>query len=205
MNKLSFRAALAFVATAFAAAPVAAQVAVTTYHYDLNRSGWNSAETQLTRAKVTPSTFGLRNVVPLDEQVDAQPLLVPGVNIGGGLHDVVYVATENNTVYAIDASNGTVLRQRNLGTPVPSLLGCFNISNLVGISSTPVIGGQTLYVMAYVNGSGGPFYQLHALRLSDLSDQVTSQTVAGSHVQTNGTIFAFTTNQRQRSALLLVK
>jgi hypothetical protein len=52
--------------------------------------------------------------VGLDDQVDAQPLFVPGLTIAGGTHDVVYVATEHNTIYAIDASSGTILKSTNL-------------------------------------------------------------------------------------------
>ena len=89
----------------------------------------------------------------MDDQVDAQPLLVTGVTIGGIKHDVVYVATEGNTVYAIDAASGGILLQVNLGTPVSiSQLpgGCNNNGNNVGINSTPVIdfSSKTLYVIA---------------------------------------------------------
>src|SRR5262249_51276350 len=78
----------------------AQSVAVTTYHNDNRRTGLNSHETILTPANVGSSAFGLLSTVTLDDQVDAQPLVVPGVNItaGGsqGMHDVVYVVTENN-------------------------------------------------------------------------------------------------------------
>jgi hypothetical protein len=72
--------------------------AVTTYHYDNLRTGWNSEETVLTPSNVHSTTFGLLHSVTLDEQVDVQPLVVPGENITAGQHqgkhDVVYVATE---------------------------------------------------------------------------------------------------------------
>ena len=87
---------------------LAAPEAVPTYHYDTQRTGWNANETTLT-ATSFPSTFGLLHTVALDDQVDAQPLLVPGLTIAGGTHDVVYVVTESNTVYAIDASSGAIL------------------------------------------------------------------------------------------------
>src|SRR5271157_3307575 len=87
------------------------QTSVTTYHYDNNRTGWNSKESILTPANVNAKTFGLLQTVTLDDQVDAQPLVVPGVVITAGkyqgTHDVVYVATEGNTVYAIDVHSGT--------------------------------------------------------------------------------------------------
>jgi hypothetical protein len=65
-----------------------AAFAVTTYHYDNLRTGWNSSETTLT-ASTFPSNFGVIATVPLDDQVDAQPLVVPNLKIGGKPHDVV--------------------------------------------------------------------------------------------------------------------
>jgi hypothetical protein len=185
-------------------------VAVTTYHYDTLRTGWNKQETTLTAASF-PSTFGILSTVTLDDQVDAQPLVVPGQTIAGGTHDVVYVATENNTVYAIDASTGAILLSTNLGPPVPMPFGCNNSGPNIGITSTPVIDltSQTLYLIAYLNLSGNPTnpnpsYQLHALSLSTLADKAGSPvTVAASHTLTNGSTFTFNaTYQRQRPALL---
>jgi hypothetical protein len=131
-----------------------AQVAVTTYHNDNNRTGWNSHETTLTPANVS-SSFALLHSVALDDQVDAQPLVVPGVNITvgnhKGMHDVVYVATEGNTIYAIDAHTGTVLLSPNLGKAVFLPLGCTNNGPNVGVNSTPVIdlASKTMYVVVY--------------------------------------------------------
>ncbi|HUB64646.1 MAG TPA: hypothetical protein VL996_09415, partial [Methylocella sp.] len=180
-------------------------VAVTTYHYDTLRTGWNSSETTLTATNF-PSNFGILQTVTLDDQVDAQPLIIPGLTIAGGTHDVVYVATESNTVYAIDASSGAILLSRNLGAPVPAPLGCNNNGPNVGINGTPVIDpvSQTLYVVAYVNGSP-PIYQLHALSLSTLADAPSSPvTVTASHTLTNGSTYTFNASyQRQRPALLL--
>lgn len=106
------------------------QTAVTTYHYDDNRTGWNQNESVLTPANVKSKTFGHLETVKLDDQVDAQPLVVPGVLITAGpyqgTHDVVYVVTENNTVYAVDVQTGTVLLKPNFGKPEPSPLGCTN-------------------------------------------------------------------------------
>jgi len=116
---------------------------VTTYHYDTRRTGWNSKETKLTPANVGSASFGQLLSVALDDQADAQPLVIPGVNITGGTHQgkhtVVYVATENNTIYAIDVNSGTILLSPNFGPPVPKPLGCGNNGPNVGITSTPVI------------------------------------------------------------------
>jgi outer membrane protein assembly factor BamB len=100
--------------------PTARSQSVSTYHYDNLRTGWNSNETTLTPQNVASTNFHLLTTVPLDEQVDAQPLLVTGVSIAGGTHDVLYVATENNTLYALDAATGSILLTRDkttLGSP----------------------------------------------------------------------------------------
>src|SRR5215469_8757124 len=98
---------------------------VTTHHYDTLRTGWNNEETILTPANVGSSNFGLIATAMLDEQVDAQPLVMLNQTITGqpGKHTVVYIATENNTLYAIDGTNGGILLSRNLGSPVPAS-GC---------------------------------------------------------------------------------
>jgi outer membrane protein assembly factor BamB len=199
-----FRAALAVLALAGSA--IAAPISVITHHYDTLRSGWNRQETQLTAAKF-PASFGVIQTVALDDQVDAQPLIVPGETIAGGTHDVVYVVTENNSVYAIDANSGAILLQRNLGPPVPTPLGCGNSGTNVGINGTPVIDltlGE-IFVIAYLNGPS-PSYELHALNLTTLADQVPPVTVAATQTLTDGSTFAFdATYQRQRPALLEMK
>jgi hypothetical protein len=186
------------------------QTAVTTYHYDNNRTGWNQNESVLTPANVKSKTFGRLETVKLDDQVDAQPLVVPGVLITAGpyqgTHDVVYVATENNTVYAVDVHTGTVLLKPSFGKPVPYPLGCTNNGPNVGINSTPVIdlSSNTLYVMIYTQDPSGPAYRLHALDLGSLADKVTPEVVTASHTLNNGTTFTFNAKyQRQRPALLL--
>jgi len=186
-----------------------AQTAVTTYHNDTYRTGWNSSESVLTPANVGSSTFGLLAKVTVDDQVDAQPLVVPGVNITAGnnqgTHDVVYIVTGNDTVYAIDANVGTILLSQSLGKPVFAPLGCNNNGPHVGITSTPVIdtGSNTLYLIAYTQDATGPAYRLHALDLGSLTDKVTPTVVSGSHTLTDGTTFAFNaTYQRQRPGLL---
>jgi hypothetical protein len=199
------------VALVLIAASALAQTAVTTYHYDTYRTGWNNTETTLTPANVGSSSFGLLHNVALDDQVDSQPLVVPGVTITAGTsqgqHDVVYVATEGNTIYAIDVHSGAVLLNPNFGTPVQYPLGCNNNGPNVGINSTPVIdpSSGTLYVIIYTQDATlGPTYRLHALDLGSLTDKVTPQIVSASHTLSNGTTFNFNaTFQRQRPGLLL--
>ena len=187
---------------------------VTTYHNDNQRTGWNSQENTLTPANVNATDFGLipmlTNPVPLDDQVDAQPLIVADQNIEGeGIHTVVYVVTENNSVYAIDSWSGSVLKHVNLGTPVPQSAlpgGCGNNAPNVGINSTPTIDvhNQTLYVVDFVMLGGTPTHRLHALDLSNLKDKAGSpRTVSASDTLTDGSTYDFVAiNHRQRSALL---
>jgi hypothetical protein len=198
-----FMALLSAGLMAQSAAGAPAPIAVTTYHYDMLRTGWNHAETSLSAANF-PSTFGVLQTVALDDQVDAQPLVVPGLQIAGAQHDVVYVVTESNSVYAIDASTGAILMQRNLGPPVPTPLSCGNNGPNVGITSTPVIDLKrgVMYLIAYINGAH-PTYQIHALSLTTLADWVAPRTVHATQTLTDGTTFAFNaTYQRQRPGLL---
>lgn len=214
------------------------QGAVTTYHYDNNRTGWNPHETKLTTANVKVNTennpncakpgqscFGLLSTAALDEQVDAQPLLVRNQKISGksGTFDVVYVVTEKNSIYAIDAATGTVLLPQleldksTLGPAVPisSLpIGpysgggpCNNNSDFVGINSTPVINQltNTLYVITYhQDPKNGQTYYLHALDLSTLQDKSFSPVKIEATIKlTNGASYSFNpVVQRQRPALL---
>jgi len=184
--------------------------AVTTYHYDNHRTGWDSKETSLTPTNVASSYFGLLRKVTLDDQVDSQPLYMPAINITSGqfqgMHQVVYVATENNSVYAIDAGGGAVLLKANFGAPVLKPLGCKNNGPNVGITSTPVIdkATNTLYVMVYTQQSSGPAYLLHALDLGNLTDKVAPRLVSASQTLSDGSTFHFNAKyQRQRPALLL--
>jgi hypothetical protein len=200
----------------FAAGSVEAQVNVTTYHYDNYRTGWNPSETVLSPNAVLGKgtgglTFQMTSFTALNDQVDAQPLILTGQTISGqGVHDVVYVATESNTIYALDANTGAILLHRTLGTPVPESAlpgGCNNNASNVGIGSTPVIDvpNGTMYVTEfyYANGTT-PAYRIHALDVSTLKDIVTSVPIRASAKLTNGKTYLFNASvSRQRSALLL--
>jgi hypothetical protein len=209
-NRLVYRT-LAMIAQILASILLAAaQVSVTTYHYDSYRTGWNSHETVLTPTAVHSPSFGVLNTITLDDQAEAQPLVVANVNITAGnyqgIHTVVYVATENNSIYAIDTTSGTVLLNPNFGPPVVHPLNCGKNTPDVGINSTPVIdlSSNTLYAVSYTQQSTGPAYFVHALDLGSLTDKVAPRLVTGSHTLTNGTTFTFNAKyQRQRPALLL--
>lgn len=180
---------------------------VVTYHNDSQRTGWNAAENTLTTANVSPATFGWIATVALDDRIDTQPLVVTNQPIQDqGVHTVVYVGTESNTLYAIDSWSGDVLKTRSLGSPVPRPLGCMDNAPNVGINSTPTIDlrRRSMYVIAYSLVGGNPTYRLHELDLSTLQDKAGSPiTISASHALANGTPFPFNAKvQRQRSALL---
>lgn len=181
---------------------------VLTYHNDNNRSGWFSAETHLTPANVTPSTFGLQKVILMDGRIDAEPLFVSGQTIQGqGVHDVVYVATETNSIYAYDAVSGAVLWHSQFGIPVPDSYknGDDNVFPLMGILSTPVI-DRNAGVMYFVNDSlsGGENFRLHAISLSTGRDTLSPATIRFSETLADGTQWTMNPRfQLQRPALLL--
>ncbi|MGA8152772.1 MAG: hypothetical protein WB952_17615 [Terriglobales bacterium] len=208
----SRRCALALTTLLFASALLVAQTktAVTTYHNDNYRTGWNHKETQLTPANVGSPAFHLLESVTLDDQVDTQPLIVPNQNITTGSktrkRQVVYVATEGNTIYAINSNNGEILLSPNFGPPVRYPLGCNNNGPNVGINGTPVIDrpNNTMYAIIYTNESQGPVYRIHALDLDTLNDKVSPVVVSASHTLANGTTIQFNAKyQRQRPGLLL--
>ena len=137
-----------------------AQVAVTTYHNDNYRSGSNPNETQLNPHNVTSQTFGKVAVYQVTGQVYAQPLYVPGVNIGGTSHNVVFIATEHDQVYAYDVNSGNLLWHTSfLGSPNSQIIvspissddvGCPDMTPEIGISGTPAIdtATNTIYMVA---------------------------------------------------------
>ena len=151
-------------------------VSVPTYHNDLARTGQNLNETLLTPANVSSGRFGQLFSNAVDGQVYAQPLFLPGILIPGkGIHNVVYVATEHDSVYAFDADNylAAPLWHVNFLDPAAGVrtasatdLGCAAIAPEVGITGTPVIDQATgtLYVVAMTEPSSDNYvHRLHAL------------------------------------------
>jgi PQQ-like domain len=140
--------------------------AVLTYHNNNARDGAFTEETVLIPSNIGSAHFGKLLSYPVDGQIYAQPLYLPQVSIAGANHDVVFVATENNSVYAFDAkgSQVTPLWTKSLGTATPrnDLEG---VSPLLGITSTPVIDVTTgtLYVLAENTNA---HFQLHALDIT---------------------------------------
>ena len=200
-----------------ASIPVGAQVNVTTWHNDLARTGANTQETALTTANVNVNTFGRLFTVPVDGQVYAQPLYLSGVSIGGGTHNVLYVETEHDSVYAIDADTGTVYAQVSLippgGTTVSSSsdLNCGDINPEVGITGTPVIDPtrNILYVVSKAKVGGNVVQQLHALSATTLAEDLNGPVeidaeVAGTAPDGNGSTLVFNpVMENQRPGLAL--
>jgi outer membrane protein assembly factor BamB len=159
-----------------AVAPLAAQVNVLTCHNDRLRTGQNLAETILTPGNVNSSTFGKLYLATLDGKVDAQPLYVSGLSVAGqGVHNVLFVATENDSVYALDADTGATLWHTSVllsGETPSDNRGCSQVSPQIGITSTPAIflksptAGGIIYVVAMSKDSSRNYHQrLHALTL----------------------------------------
>ena len=153
---------------------------VVTYHNDILRSGHNLQETILTTSNVNSSTFGKLLTLPVDGVIDAEPLYLSAVSIPGkGTHNVLYVVTENDSVYAFDADLGTVLWQVSLlrsGEMPSGDFGCGQISPQIGITSTPVIDRNsgphgTVYVVAMSKSSSAYFQRIHALDVTTGQEQ----------------------------------
>jgi len=152
-------------------------VDVITYHYDNGRSGQNLNETTLTPANVKSATFGKKGEFTVDGKVDAQPLYLSQVTVGGQKKNVLYVVTEHGSVYAFDADsiNGTTATflwktsTLGAGETTSDNRGCGQVTPEIGITATPVIdrARNAIYVVAMSKNSSGAYFQrLHALNLS---------------------------------------
>jgi hypothetical protein len=149
-------------------------VDVVTYHYDNARSGANLQETTLTPANVTSAKFGKVGFYSVDGLVDGQPLYLSQLSIAGGTHNVLYVVTENDSVYAFDADSGTVLWHVSLlgtGEAASDDRGCSQVTPEIGITSTPVIDRTrgphgAIYTVAMSKNGSNYFQRVHALDIT---------------------------------------
>ena len=203
-----------------------------TYHNDTMRTGQNLKETVLTPGNVNSAQFGKVFSFPVDGKVYAQPLYVPNVNIPGkGVHNVIYVATEHDSVYAFDADNltSTPLWQTSFISPADGVttlsigtsggndITCDSMKPEVGITGTPVINAttKTMYLVARtkeVSGGHTNFVQkLHQLDITTGADKANSPVTIQASVPGNGTGYDGQGNvlwdpliANQRSGLLLM-
>jgi hypothetical protein len=210
--------------------PAPPLVPVLTYHYDNSRSAANTNETLLVPAAVNTNNFGLLWSCPVDGYVYTQPLYVPNVNIPGlGVHNVIYIGTENDSIYALDAdsntgTNGGVLWHTNLGIAPLSNNGEFgtryvpqygDIVPEVGITGTPVIDpvAGTIFVDVFTREVGATstnyYHRIHALNITNGVEQpnspsVVTATYPGTGVGGNGSVLTFNPEtHNERSALTL--
>lgn len=198
-------------------------VSVLTQHNDNTRAGLNDNETVLTTSNVNVRQFGQVFAVAVDDQIYAQPLVVGKVPIGEGVHNVVYVATVNNTVYAFDGDDGRIFWQKNYTAPGmrpprnTDMTGACggnyrDFSGNMGVVGTPVIDAtsSTMYFVARSMSSGTFVQHLHAV------DILTGSERSGSPVQisatysgtgfgsVNGVLTFNAQRQNQRQGLTLV-
>jgi hypothetical protein len=192
----------------------ASGVNISTWHVDNNRSGLNANEQTLSPAKVTPSTFGKLFSYLVDGYVYGEPLLMSNITVNGSAHNVLYAATEHDSVYAFDADNygnGTPLWQVSLLNSGETPLTAGAIQPYQGVTSTPVIdpSSNTIYVVsAQTSTANGSTFRLNALDITTGAQKpgspVTIQaSVPGTNSAAVNGITSLTTSCVQRAALLL--
>jgi len=190
---------------------------VVTYHNDVARTGQNLTETVLTPTNVNSSRFGNVGFFAVDGKVDAEPLLLVGVNLGSqGTHDVLYVVTEHDSAYAMDAASGKVYWQVSLlaaGETTSDDHGCSQITPEIGITATPVIdrAHNVIYAVAMSkDGSGNYFQRLHALNITNGSEMlggpvtITATYPGNGEEGSGGTLHFMPGQHAERTGLLLV-
>jgi hypothetical protein len=208
-----------------------AQIDVVTQHYDASRTGLNPDEVILTPANVNSKQFGKLFSQSVDGKIFAQPLYVSNLNIPGkGTHNVVFVETENDSVYAFDADSNTGANASPLwhvsvidaahgaesgAEPVPSGttgIHCGNIAPVYGITGTPAIDTttKTMYFDATSVENGTVLHRLHALDITTGAEKVpgpmlVKPTVAGTgDGSVNGKVTLDATTTWNRTGLLLL-
>ena len=187
--------------------------AVNTWGYGFERNNVNTKEYILTPTNVRVAKFGKLFSYPVDGYIYGQPLFVPALTVNGATHNVIYVATENNSVYAFDADGKGQLWKRSFGLAIPcgNVHGCI-AAPVIGITATPVIDTTlgNIYVAnrQFNSGTGVYTHSLHSLNLLTGADNVGSPvTIAGSVAGTgydsvNGRVTFNPKTASDRSALL---
>jgi hypothetical protein len=190
---------------------------VVTFKYDVGRTGQNLTESLLTPANVNSSSFGLLRNLLVDGKVDAQPLYLAQLSIGGTAHNAVFVATEADSVYAFDADTGATLWHVNLllqGESLSDNHGCVQVEPNIGITSTPVIDrtvgpSGALYVVGMSKDTSSAYHhRLHALDVTTGGELFNGpvEITATYPATAGGTSSTFQPGQYvERAALLLSK
>jgi hypothetical protein len=192
-----------------------AQTPVTTEHNDTFRSGANLSETILTPNNVNVNTFGKLFSDAIDGYAVGQPLYMPGLKFSNGTtHNVVYVTTQHDSVFAFDADSAQApLWQVSFINPSAGITsvpitsyGCPGTHfSEIGIMSTPVIDTTTnvLYLVAKTEENGAFIYRLHGLSLTTGQDVITPVVLSATATTTKGTLQFTAAYQMQRASLLL--
>ncbi len=186
-------------------------VNIPTWHMDANRSGLNAHEASLTPANVSPQTFGKAFSYLLDGYVYGEPLLISNLTVQGAKHNVLFAATENDSVYALDADTNTApLWKVSLLKPGELPITGGAIAPNLGVTSTPVIDPSTgtLYVVSTQVSETGATFRLNALDITTgtqkLGGPVTLQaSVPGTNQEAVDGVVTLDTTCIQRAALLL--
>ena len=199
--------------SATATVTVSGTTNITTFHVDTNRSGLNDQETVLTPANVDPATFGKLFSCPVDGYVYGSPLILSNQTINGARHNVLYVATENDSVYAYDADTcggGTPLWKVSLLQSGENPLADEAILPYAGVTSTPVIDptSGTLYVVSTEESSSGGTFRLSALNVTTGAQKfggpvTINASVAATNSDSVNGVQTLDTACLQRAALLL--
>jgi outer membrane protein assembly factor BamB len=191
-----------------------AQLPVPTSRGDNARTGANTNETLLTPANVNQNSFGHLFSVPVDYIVMAQPLFVPNVNIPGqGIHNVIYVVTQADSVYAIDAGNGTQLWHASMlngGTTASgTFLPCGTAAGFSqeGIVGTPAIdtATNTMYLVAKTLLNTTVRHHIHALDITTGNERQSPVLITAKSTSKKGHVTVFNSlHQKNRPGLLLL-
>jgi hypothetical protein len=186
---------------------------VVTFKNDTGRTGQYLAETVLTTANVNSSSFGLLRQLSVDGKVDAQPLYLAQLTVGTATRNVLFVATENGTVYAFDADSGDQIWKVSLlktGEMPSDTHGCGQVTPMIGITSTPVIDRTagthgTLYVVAMSIDQSSNYHQrLHALDVTTGAELLNGPMEITATFSNQGATTTFEPGQyEERAALLL--
>lgn len=182
---------------------------ITTYKYNVSRTGLNSAETVLNLGNVNSTKFGLLRQLAVDGKVDAQPLYLSNLSVAGATHNVVYVATEHGSVWAFDADTGSKLWQVSLlkSGESPGNNGCSQITPEIGVTSTPVIDRTAgiIYAVAMSKDASANYHQrLHALDITTGAEMLGGPTDITASYSGTGTPITFNPAQHaERAGLLL--